>query len=94
MGAGGGAGGEPRDEFGRMPVGEETQALVEQLGKHRALVVGDDPVADMREQHSLAVSREAFGGKQRGRDGAENNHAGEIVIDVSLVDDVADEIGA
>ena len=41
------------DRFGRMAVGE-SDALVEQLGEHGALIVGDDAVD--AEQHAVAVS--------------------------------------
>ena len=40
---------EPREEFGRMPVGEEVEVLVQQLVEHPPLVVGDDAVADPRQ---------------------------------------------
>ena len=90
----GGAGGQPRDEFGRMAVGEKAEALVEQLGEHGALIVSDDPVADARKHHALAVSGEPFGGKQYGDECAERDDAGEITVDVGLIDDIADQIGA
>ena len=90
LGRGRCAGRQPRDEFGRMPVGEELQAFVEQLGEHRALIIGDDAVADMRQQHAVAVGGEAFDGKQRRGNGAEHHDAGQVLVDVSLVDDVAD----
>ena len=88
------AGGEARDEFGRVPVGEKADALVEQLGEHAPLIVGDDAVADLRQQHAVAVGREAFGGEQGDGDAAEDEDAGEALVDVGLVDDVADQVGA
>ena len=89
-----GARAQPRDEFGRMPVGEEAEAFVEQLGEHAALIVGDDAVADLRKHDAVAVGGEPLGGEQRGGDAAENKDAGEVLIDIGLVDDVADQIGA
>ena len=76
--------GQPRDEFGRVPVGEEADALVEQLGEHAPLVVGDDAVADLRQQHAVAVGGDALDREQRDRDAAEHDDAGKIVVDVSL----------
>ena len=77
-----------------MPVGEEADPFIEQLGEHGALIVGDDAVADLREHHAVPVGGEPLGGEQRGGDAAEDEDAGEVVIDVGLVDDVADQIGA
>ena len=92
--AGGGAGRKPRDEFGRVPVGKEAQAFAEQLGEHGALIVGDDAVADTREHHRVAVGRDALDGEQERGDGAEHDDARQVLVDVSLIDDVADQIGA
>ena len=55
---GGGAGGEPGDEFGRMTVGEEADVFVQQLVEHAPLIVGDDAVADPRQRHGAAVGRQ------------------------------------
>ncbi len=88
------AGGQARDEFGRMAVGEEAEAFVEQLGKNGALIVGDDAVADARQHHAESVSGDALAGEQRDRHAAQEDDAGEIAADVGFVDDGADEIGA
>ena len=42
----GGAGGQPGDEFGGMPVGKEADILVQQLVEQAPLIIGDDAVAD------------------------------------------------
>ena len=74
--AGGGAGRQPRDEFGRVAVGEKADAFVEQLGEDAPLVVGDDAVADLRQHYAVAVGRDALGGEQRDGDAAEDEDAG------------------
>ena len=48
VGDGFGARCQPRQEFGRMPLGIESDALAHQLGKQPPLVVGEDGVADLR----------------------------------------------
>ena len=52
------AGVETGDEFRRMPVGEEGQGSPQQLGEHPPLIVGDDAVADLRQDDRLAVGGE------------------------------------
>src|SRR6185312_6333379 len=46
-----------------------------------------------REHHAVAVGGEPLGGKQRDCDEAERDDAGEAAVDISLVDDAADQIG-
>ena len=59
----GGAGGQPGDEFGGMPVGEEADVFVEQLVEQTALIVGDDAVADPRQRDGGAVGGKSLGGE-------------------------------
>ena len=77
-----------------MPIGEEAEAFIEQLGKNRALIIGNDAVADARKHDAVAVSRDAFCGEQRCSNETERNDARQITIHVGLVDDVADQVGA
>ncbi len=49
------------------------------LANTRALIVGDDAVADLRQQHAVAVGGEPLGGEQRGGDAAEDEDAGQVL---------------
>ena len=55
--------------------GEKADAFAEQLGEDAPLVVGDDAVADLRQQYAVAVGREALGGEQGDGDAAEDEDA-------------------
>ena len=50
-------GGQPRQEFGRMPLGKEPDAFAHQLGEQPPLVVGENGVADLGQDHGVAVGR-------------------------------------
>ena len=89
-----GSGGEARKQFGRVPVGEEVEILVDQRVEHSPLVVGDDRVADLRKLHRLQVGRARLDHEDHGGDEADDQDAVEVLVHVGLVDHVADEVGA
>src|SRR4029450_1604005 len=84
---------QPRDELGRVPIGEKAKALIEQLGKNCALIVGNNVVADTRQHDAVAVRCKSFGREQRDRDDAKRDDSAQAAINVGLVDYVADEPG-
>ena len=94
MAHGGGAGGQPGDEFGGMAVGKKADVLAQQLVEHAALVVGDDAVADRGEHHGRAVGRETFDGEDGDRDDADDDDGVEITVDIGLVGHRAEKVGA
>src|SRR5262249_52537701 len=73
--------------------GEKTEALIEQLCKNCALIVGNNAIADAREHYAVAVRCESFGREQRDHDYAKRDDSAQAVIDIGLVDDVADKPG-
>ena len=77
-----------------MAVREKAEPFVEQLRKNRALIVRDNSIADARQHHAVAVCGEALHRKQDDSDCANNNDSRQAPIDVSLVDHVADQVGA
>src|SRR6476661_7346857 len=77
-----------------MAVREEAEPFGEQLRKNRALIVRDNAIADARQHHAVAVRGEALRRKQDDSDCAEENDPRQVPIDVSLVDHVADQVGA
>ncbi len=88
-----GAGGQPRDEFRGVAVGEEAHILVHELLEHPPLVVGDDTVADPRQHHRAEIGRQPLGGEDRHHRDAEQNNAAEIVTDIGFVGERADQVG-
>ncbi len=90
----GGAGREPRHELGAMAVGKKTDVMLEQLREHSLLIVGDDPVADAREHDRLAIGGHSLDHENHGGHEGEDDDAGKVLVDVRLVDHVADQIGA
>ena len=57
---GGRARGHALQEFGRVPVGEEADALAHQFGEHAPLVVGEDGVGDALQDDLLDIGRKAL----------------------------------
>ena len=64
------------------------------LREHSPLIVGDDPVADAREHDRLAVGGHSLDHENHGGHEGEDDDAGKVLVDVGLVDHVADQIGA
>ena len=88
-----GAGGQPRQKFRRMPLGEEGDAFAHQLGEQPALVVGEDGVADLRQDHVMAVGRRALEDEDHDGDAGQDRDAADVLVDIGLVDDLAEQIG-
>src|SRR5262249_33106858 len=76
-----------------MSRGNEADVFVQQLVEHLALIVRDDAVADAREDQHIAVAANPFHGEQHHREDAEPDDAGEIPLDVGLIDQLSDQIG-
>jgi hypothetical protein len=75
-------------------IGEKAKTFIEQLRKYRALIVGNNAVADARQHHAMPVRCEPFGCEQGDRNDAKREDSAQAAIDVGLVDHVADEPGA
>ena len=88
-----GAGGQPRQKFRRMPLGEEGDAFAHQLGEQPALVVGEDGVADLRQDHGVAVGRRTLEDEDHDGDQRQHRDAAHVLVDIGLVDDLAEQIG-
>ena len=84
---------QPRQEFGGMPLGIESDAFAHQLGKQPPLVVGENGVADLGQDHGVAVGRQTLDEQQHHRDAGENGDAGDVLVDIGLVDHLAQDIG-
>src|SRR5262249_42602641 len=83
-----------RQEFRGMPVGEEAQVLTDDAAKHPALIFGDDAIADLRELHGAEISGARLHHEDDGGEDADEDDAAEVLVNVGLVDHVADQIGA
>ena len=64
------------------------------LREHPPLIVGDDPVADARQRERLSIGRHRLDHEDHGGDEGEDDDPGEVLVDVGLIDHVADQIGA
>ncbi len=76
-----------------MAVGEEADAFVQQLVEQAPLTVGDDAVADPRQQHRGTVGGKALHREDHHRDQADDDDAVIVVADIGLVRHGAEEIG-
>ena len=93
LGDGGGAGGQPRQKFRRMPLRVECDALAHQLGEQPALVVGEDGVGDLRKNHGVAVGRRALEDENQDGEAGQQRDAAHVLVDIGLVDDLAENPG-
>jgi len=91
---GGSAGGEASDEFRRMPIGEITDILLQQLVEQSALIIGNNAVADRRQHDGRAVGRESLRREDHHREHADDDDAAKISVDVGLVRHRAEKIGS
>src|SRR5262249_33403277 len=66
----------------------------EQLREPLPLIVGDDPVADPREHDRLSIGGHSLDHENHGGHEGEDDDAGKVLVDVGLIDHVADQIGA
>ena len=76
-----------------MPLREEADAFAHQLGEQPALVVGEDGVADLRQDHRVAVGRHALEDEDQDGDPRQHRDAADVLVDIGLVDDLAEDIG-
>ncbi len=81
------------NELGGMPRSDEADALVEQLVEYLALILRDDAIADPRQHQDVAVGARSLHREQHDGEDAEPDDAGEILLDVGLVDQLPDQIG-
>ena len=84
---------EPREKFRRMPFREEADAFAHQLGEQPALIVGEDRVTDLRQDHGVTVGRDALDDEQEDRHAGQSRDAGNVPCDIGLVDDLAQDVG-
>jgi hypothetical protein len=85
--------GEARQKLRGMPLREEADALVHQLGEQPALIAGEDRVGDLRQDHAVTVSRYALDDKYDHRHARQHRDAGDVPFDIGLVDHLAEKIG-
>ena len=90
----GGAGGEPGHELGAVAVSKETDVMLKQLCEHPSLIIGDDSVADARERDGLPIGGHSLDHEDHGGHESEHDDARKVLVDVGLIDHVADQIGA
>ena len=90
----GGASVQPRDEFRAVPVGKEADIMLQQACEQSALIFGNDAIADPRHCERLPIGGEPLDHENTGGHERKDNDAGQVLVHVGLVDDVADEIGA
>ncbi len=76
-----------------MPLREEGDAFAHQLGEQPALVVGEDGVGDLRQDHLVTVGRRALEDEDQDGDPGQDRDAADILVDIGLVDDLAEQIG-
>jgi hypothetical protein len=76
-----------------MPRGIEPDAFAHQLGKQPPLVVGENGVADLGQDHGVAIGRQTLDEQQHHGDAGENGDAGDVLVDIGLVDHLAQDIG-
>ena len=76
-----------------MPLREERDAFGHQLGEQPALVVGEDRVADLRQDHRVPVGRQPLDDEDQDGDPGQDHDAADAFIDIGLVDDLAEQIG-
>ena len=63
------------------------------LANSRPLVVGEDRVADLRQDHGVPVGRRTLDGEDDDGDQRQDRDAAHILVDIGLVDDLAEQIG-
>ncbi len=76
-----------------MPLREEGDAFAHQLGEQPALVVGEDGVGDLRQDHLVAVGRRTLEDEDHDGDARQDRDAADVLVDIGLVDDLAEQIG-
>ena len=67
--------------------------MLQQLGEHPPLIVGNDPVADAGQRERLPIGRHCLDHEDHGGDDGEDDDPGEVLVDIGLIDHVADQIG-
>ncbi len=72
-----------------MPLREEGDAFAHQLGEQPTLVVGEDGIADLRQDHLMAVGRRALEDEDQDGYARQNRDAADVLVDIGLVDDLA-----
>ena len=68
--------------------------MMEQLGEHPLLVIGDDPVADPREHDRLPIGSHPLDHEDHGGHEGEDDDPRQVLVNVGLIDHIADQIGA
>ena len=81
-------------ELGAVAVGKETDVVLQQPGEHLALIVGDDAVADACERERLSIGGQRLDHEDHGGHESEDDDAGQVLVNIGLIDHVADQIGA
>src|SRR5258706_9853438 len=76
-----------------MPLGKKSDAFAHQLGKQRPLVVREDRVADLRQDHGVAVGRGPLEHEEQDGYARQDGDAADILLDIGLVDALAEDIG-
>src|SRR5262249_21166040 len=74
--------------------GKKAYMMWEHFRDHPPLIVGDDPVADRREHDRLSIGGHSLDHENHGGHEGEDDDAGKVLVDVGLIDYVADQIGA
>ena len=90
----GGPGREPGHELGAVAVGKEADVMLQQLGEHPPLIVGDDSIADACQRECLSIGRHRLDHEDHGGYQGEDDDSGEVLVHIGLVDHVANQIGA
>ena len=75
-----------------MPVGEEGEALVQELVEHAPLVGGDDAGADAGQDHGMTVGRQSLDDEQDQGGQPQDDDAAQAAFHIGLVDDVAEQV--
>ncbi len=94
LACGGSAGGQASHELRAVAVGKKTDIMLEQLGEHPSLIVGNDSIADPCEHHRLPIGSHSLDHEDHGGHQGEDDDSRKVFVNVGLVDDISHQIRA